>query len=124
MLRHFKVRNRLQGTSSRASQAVAARSGSVSTGFALTAPDKGGRVSVPIASGGLEPGDDFLWCSGVLTSKSAPGENALDGLGHVQPATSDGGVEGHNAVLHQPTDQLGALVTGKIIQNKEHFEGR
>src|SRR3712207_8274552 len=50
----------------------------------------------------LEPGADLGGAPRVLPVEGATLEDALDGLGHVEPTAAERGVERHDAVPAQP----------------------
>jgi hypothetical protein len=79
---------------------------------------------VPGLRGLLEPGADLGRVLRVLAIKRAPLEDALDGLGHVQPAAAEWGVERHDAVLAEPEHHLGTLVAGEVVPDEEHAQRR
>src|SRR5215207_5992473 len=60
---------------------------------ALAGPDERGGVGIPAARGRFEPVDDVLGGGGCLSDEGAAHEDPLDGLGHVQPGTTQRGVE-------------------------------
>src|SRR5664279_1141569 len=66
----------------------------------------------------LEPVADFGGAVRVLPVKGATLENALDGLGHIQPAASKRRVERHDTVPAKPEHHLGVLVAGEIVPHK------
>ncbi len=79
---------------------------------------------MPVARLGslLEPDADLgrvLW---VLAVERAPFEDALDGLGHVQPAAAERRVERHDAVLAEPDHHLGGFVSGEVVPHQEHTQ--
>src|SRR5947209_18279309 len=76
---------------------------------ALAVPDKGCGLAVPSLGGLLEPGADLGGRLGMLARQGAALEDALDGLGHVQPTAAERRIERHNAVLAQPQHHVGAL---------------
>ena len=65
---------------------------------ALAVPVEGRGLPVPGLCGLLEPAADLGGAPRVLAVEGAPLEDALDGLGHVQPAAAERGVERHDAV--------------------------
>lgn len=103
---------------------MAALSGPVSPGFTLATPDKGCRLAVPGFGSSFKPKDDVLGLGRVLTCKRPANEDTLDRLSHIQPTPTNRRVNGHDAVLHQPADQFGGLMSGKVVQHQEHSEGR
>ena len=60
---------------------------------AFAVPEKGRGLPVPGLRGLLEPGANLRRALRVLAVERAPLENALDGLGHVQPTATERGVE-------------------------------
>src|SRR5829696_1305351 len=81
---------------------------------ALAVPQEGGGPPVPGLRRLLEPAADLGGALRVLAVEGAPLEDALDGLGHVQPAAAERGVERHDAVPAQPNHHLGRLVAGDV----------
>src|ERR671928_180326 len=69
---------------------------------AFAVPEEGRGLPVPGLRRLLEPGADLRWVLRVLAVERAPLEDALDGLGHVQPAATERRVERHDAVLAGP----------------------
>src|SRR3712207_1796218 len=90
---------------------------------ALAVPDDRRGLPVPGLGGLLEPGADLGRAPRVLAVERAPLENALDGLGHVQPATAARGVARHDAVPAQPEHHLGTVVAGEVVPDEEHAQG-
>src|SRR3982750_1311939 len=80
----------------------------------LAIPQEGRGLPVPGLRRLLEPGADLRRALRVLAVERAPLEDALDGLGHVQPAAAERRVERHDAVPAQPDHHLGALVAGEV----------
>src|SRR5215212_8487390 len=74
---------------------------------ALAVPDKGGGLAVPGLGSLLEPCADLGGRLGMLARQGPALEDALDGLGHVQPTTAERGIERHDAVLAQPQHHVG-----------------
>src|SRR3712207_4733821 len=77
---------------------------------ALAVPDDRRGLPVPGLGGLLEPGADLGRAPRVLAVERAPLEDALDGLGHVQPATAERGVERHDAVPAEPDQDRKSVV--------------
>jgi len=87
--------------------------GSVATGFAFAALCEWRRIGVPGTRGGLQPVDDVSRIGRCLTGQRALGEDALDGLGHVQPRSAERRVERHDAMFEQPVRESALLCPGK-----------
>src|SRR3712207_8879134 len=87
---------------------------------ALAVPEERRGLPVPGLGGLLEPGADLGRAPRVLAVERAPLEDALDCLGHVQPANAERGVERHDAVLAEPEHHLGRLVAGEAVPNEDH----
>ena len=88
----------------------------------LAVPEEGCGMAVLRRGGLLEPGTDLgrvLW---VLAVNGAPLEDTLNGLGHVEPAAAERGVERHDAVLAEPDYHLGCLMAGKVVPDQEHAQ--
>lgn len=60
----------------------------------------------------------------MLAGQRTPGEDALDGLSHVQPGGAQRRVERHDAIGDEPQDEVRRFMTGQIIQHQEHAQGR
>src|SRR4249920_272869 len=91
--------------------------------LALAAPDERCRIGVPAARGRFEPAHDVRWRVRRLPIEGAADEDALDGLGHVQPGATQRRVQGHDAVRDQPEDERWRLVTAQIVEHQEHPQG-
>src|SRR4051794_41967945 len=81
-------------------------------------------MPVPRFGGLLEPSADLCWALRMLAVERAPLEDALDGLGHVQPTAAERGVERHDAVLAEPDHHLGILVAGEVVPYQEQAQPR
>jgi hypothetical protein len=81
------VRNRLLGNSSRTAEPMAAL-------LALACPDKRRRVSILAASRGFEPLNNLSRCFGVLSIQDPSFQDTLDGFGHIEPRTTQRGIQG------------------------------
>src|SRR3954466_3025210 len=86
---------------------------------ALAVPDKGGGLAVPGLSSLLEPSADLGGRLGMLARQGPALEDALDGLGHVEPTAAERRIERHNAVLAQPQRHFCTLMTGKIVPHQQ-----
>jgi hypothetical protein len=51
-------------------------------------------------------------------------EDALDGLGHVQPGAAERRVERHDAVVEQPADDRPTQVAGQVVPDQQESERR
>ncbi len=60
----------------------------------------------------------------MVSLKGATDEDALDGLGHVQPGATERGVEWDDAVVEQPVDDRPAQMAGQIVPDQEEPERR
>src|SRR5438128_11079049 len=87
---------------------------------AFPTPLKRRRIPVPMLCHSLKPGDDFLGSGGMLTRKCPTLQNALDALGHVQPRTTQRGVQRHDPVTKQPQDKLRCFMTRQIVEDQQH----
>src|SRR3954471_447300 len=85
----------------------------------LAVPDKGGGLAVPGLSSLLEPSADLGGRLGMLARQGPALEDALDGLGHVEPTAAERRIERHNAVLAQPQHHFCTLMTGKIVPHQQ-----
>src|ERR1043165_5207928 len=95
-------------------QGMTALVGSLAAEVTPSAPLEGRRIRVPGTCRGLQPLDYFRRVRRRLAGQCAPGEDALDGLGHVQPGPTQWGVQRHDAVFEQPDDELGRQVPSQI----------
>src|SRR3954471_21248560 len=86
---------------------------------AFAVPEEGRGLPVPGLRRLLEPGADLRRVLRVLAVERAPLEDALDGLGHVQPAATERRVERHDAVLAEPDHHLGSLVASEVVPDEE-----
>src|SRR3954466_12514690 len=91
---------------------------------ALAVPDEGRGLPVPVAGRLLEPGADLGRAARLLPLERPALEDALDRLGHVQPAAAQGRVERHDAVPAQPQHPLGRLVAGEVVPHQEDAQRR
>ncbi len=91
---------------------------------ALAVPEKWRGLLIPGLCGLLEPGPDLLRALRVLAVERASLEDALDGFGPVQPATTERCVERHDPVPTEPDDHLGRLVTGEVVPHEAHAQRR
>src|SRR3954451_10292698 len=98
--------------SARAAEGVAVGGSSSPSLPALAVPEEGRGLPVPGLRGLLEPGANLRRALQVLAVERAPLENALNGLGHVQPAAAERGVKRHDAALAEPDHHLGCFVAG------------
>src|SRR4029450_8012584 len=89
---------------------------------ALAIPEEGRGLPVPGTRGLLEPGADLGGALRVLPVGGATLEDALDGLGHVEPTAAERGVERHDAVPAQPEHHLGALVAAEIVPHQQEAQ--
>src|SRR3954452_13860152 len=89
---------------------------------ALAMPDKGCGLAVSGLGGLLEPSADLSGRLGMLARQGAALEDALNGLGHVQPTAAKRRIERHDAVLAQPYHHVGALMTGKIVAHQQQTQ--
>ena len=81
-------------------------------------------MPVPRLGGLLEPSADLCRALRMLAIERAPLQDALDGLGHVQPAAAERRVERHDPVLAKPDHHLGRLVPGEVVPDEEHAQRR
>ena len=91
---------------------------------AFAVPEEGCGLPVPGLRGLLKPGADLRRVLRVLAVERASLEDALDGLGHVQPAAPKWRVERHDAVLAEPNHHFGSLVAGEVVPDEEHAQRR
>lgn len=91
--------------------------------LAFAAPDERCRIGIPAARGLFEPAHDVCWRVRRLPFEGTADEDALDGLGHVQPGATQRRVQGHDPVRDQPEDERGGLVAAQIVEHQEHPQG-
>src|SRR4051812_23395432 len=91
---------------------------------ALAVPDERRGLPVPAPRRLLEPGADLGRAPRLLPLERPALEDALDRLGHVQPAAAQGRVERHDAVPAQPQHHLGRLVAGEVVPHQEDAQRR
>src|SRR3954451_3830245 len=89
---------------------------------ALAVPDKGGGLAVPGLDSLLEPCADLGGRLGMLARQGPALEDALYGLGHVQPTTAERGIKRHNAVLAQRQHHVGTLMAGEIVPHEQQTQ--
>src|SRR4051812_46596541 len=85
-------------------------------------PDEGGWVGVPARDGVVEPGDQVVLRLGRVALKGTSDEDALDGLGHLQPGATERGREWHDAVVEQPVDDRPAQMASQVVPAQEESE--
>ncbi len=95
----------------------------LTAGSSLASPDKGCRVLIPSSCCGFQPLNELCWIGGRLTCERAADEDALNGLGHVQPTACNRRIERHDALCHQPVHQFRGLVSTQIVQHEQHPQG-
>ncbi len=91
---------------------------------ALAVPHEGCRLPVPSLGRRLEPGADLGRAWRLLAVERPALEEALDRLGHGQPAAGQGRVERHDAVPAQPEHHRRRLVTGELVPHQQHPQRR
>jgi len=107
-----------------AAKGVAALAGAIPSCGALAAPFEGRRVAVPAARRRLQRGDDLRGRRRVRPLQGTALEDALDRLGHVQPAAAERRVERHDAVGAEPEDEGGRLVADEVVEHQEQAHWR
>src|SRR6185437_15325905 len=85
-----------------AAEGATALAGALPAGGALAAPFEGRRRPVPACHSLLQPRHHLLGAGRVLADEGAADEDALDGLGHVQPGAAERRVEEADAALGAP----------------------
>ena len=56
----------------------------------------------------------------MLSGQPTADENALHGFRHIEPGTTQGGIQRHNAVRKQPDDHRRGMMASQIIPNQQH----
>src|SRR5947209_1952519 len=84
-------------TSSGAAEWMATEIGALPTKLTFASPFEWRRIGVPGASDGLQPVNQFRLVGWRLTRQCTPGQDPLDGLGHVQPGSARRRVQRHSA---------------------------
>ncbi len=82
-------------------------------------PHEGRGMAVPAHDGLVQPVDTLLCALGMLAGEGAAHQDALQGLGHVEPGPGERGVEREDAVLQEPAHQLIAAVSRQIVPDQE-----
>ena len=117
--------DRAASTSTGAAESlVVAQPAALAPEVALPTPDEGCRVGVPATGGGFEPAHDVGRRVRGLAFECAAHEDALDGLGHVQPGAAQWRIQRHHAMLDQPEDERGGLVAAQIVEDQEQPQWR
>src|SRR5919202_2771026 len=96
--------------------------GPLAARLALATPFKWGRVRIPGASGGFQPVDHVLRRRGLLAIERTMHQDALDGLGHVQPRPAQRRVQAHHAVVEQPHHETGGVVAGQVVHDQQQAQ--
>ena len=81
-------------------------------------------MGIPACDGVVEPGDEVVLGLRMMSFESTTDEDALDGLGHVQPGATERGVQWHDAVVEQPADDRPTQMAGQVVPNQEESERR
>ena len=116
--------DRTRGARTRAAEWMAPAVGSFAAGLALAAPDERRRRGIPAVGGVLQVRDDFGHGLGVLAVQGAVLEDALHGLGHVQPRAAQRREQRHDPMGKEPQDQLTGSVADQVVEDEEQAEGR
>ena len=116
--------DRTAGIGTGTAQGKAALTRALATGGAFAAPDKGRGLAVPAPGGRFEPANDLRRCLWVLTGQGPSLQDALDGLGHIQPGATQGRIQGQDAMLEQPKDQRRGLMTLQIVHHQQQTQRR
>src|SRR5579872_1073887 len=97
-------------------------SGSQAALSAFAVPHERSGVSIPARGGVLEPGNELGRSLRVLSIQGSPADNALDGLGHVQPRSTQWRVQRHHAMSEQPGDDRRTQVACQIVPDEQQTE--
>src|SRR5579859_6200301 len=89
------------------------------TKLTLATPFEWRRIGVPRACSGFEPFDQLRRVGWRLSGQCTPGQDPLDGLGHVQPRSAQRGIERHNAVFEQPHHKARCQVAGEVVHDQQ-----
>ena len=84
----------------------------------LAIPDERSWRCVPAGDRVLQPADDLRGALRMLAVQSPTTQDALDGLGHIQPGAAQGCVERHHPVSEEPLHDRPTQVTGQIVPDE------
>src|SRR5204863_3595022 len=87
--------------------------------LAFATPDKRRGIRIPASYRLLQPADDLLCLLGMLASQSAPHDDALHGLGHIEPRASQRRIERHDAVAKKPGEQVVGEMACQIVPHQQ-----
>ena len=96
----------------------------MSAGGAFVAPDERRGSGIPPLDRRFQPGDDLLGRLRVVPFERSPFEDALDGLGHIEPAARERRIEHHDAVGEQPEHQLRGVVARQVVPDEQEAQRR
>src|SRR5881275_1472137 len=119
MVAALAARERLRRTRCRAADSIGVTALLAPSLAALAVPDKRCGLAVPGLGSLLEPGADLSGRLRMLAPQGPALEDALDGLGHVQPTAAERRIERHDAVLAQPQHHVCAFMTGQIVPHQQ-----
>src|ERR1041384_6256212 len=79
-------------------------------------------VGVPTRDGVLQPGNQV--CNGLrmLSAQGTSANDALDGLGHVQPRSAERGVQRHHSVCENPRHDRRTQVARQVVPDENQTE--
>ena len=90
--------------------------------LAFATPHEGSRLHIPAPNGGGQPGQHLRHALRELPVERAPGDDALNGLGHVQPRAPQRGIEKENASLPAPLHERGGLMTSQVVPDQDQAD--
>lgn len=117
---HLVLRNRMVCQRTGTAQTITLFSRLLAAERPLTTPDEGGWGGIPATRAGFQPLDELFGSARLLSRQGTTHQNPLDGLRHIEPTPTQGGVQRHDTVRHEPADERGTLVAGEIIQDQQH----
>ena len=102
----------------RGSEYMTALATALTTSCTSAAPFKGRGFTVPSTCGRFEGIDNLLCRLWVLTVERPADQDALNGLGHVEPGTTQWRVERHDPVVNKPAYHVRAAVPHEIVPDQ------
>ncbi len=87
-------------------------------------PNQGSWSCIPAGHRVLQPGDNLCGGLRMLTIQCPSTQDALDGLGHVQPRSAEGCVKRHDPMREQPDDHRHTQMTSQVVPDQNESEWR
>jgi hypothetical protein len=92
----------------------------LSTELTFATPFEWRGIGVPGTSSGFQPVNQLGGVRWHLTGQCTPGQDPLDGLGHVQPGSAQWRLQRHDAVFEQPHHETHGQVAGEVVHDQQH----